>query len=44
MDTSCVSCPLGSLSRDAFDGRIREEVVKASKDLSRTLGLHSSQF
>ncbi len=39
-----VSCPLGSLSRSEFEGRIRDEVVKASRDLSRTLGLHSSQF
>jgi len=39
-----VSCPLGSLSREEFDGRIRDEVIAASKELSRTLSLHSSQF
>lgn len=39
-----VSCPLGSLSREEFDGRIRDEVIRASQDLSRTLSLHSSQL
>ncbi|NVK42992.1 MAG: IclR family transcriptional regulator [Oceanospirillaceae bacterium] len=39
-----VSCPLGSLSRDEFDGRIRDEVITASKELSRTLSLHASHF
>ena len=37
-----VSCPLGGIAREEFEGRIRDEVIAAAQSLSRTLSLNNA--
>ncbi|MCT7653628.1 hypothetical protein MBH78_00075 [Oceanimonas sp. NS1] len=37
-----VSCPLGGIPREEFEGRIRDAVISAAQSLSRTLSLNNA--